>query len=153
MRHIVTSFVAPLSPPHFSTLSPTRCDFRKKVAEHKICVLIFSTTFVTLLYGCVTRIIKKKKKKSLATNSYCDYQSYNNYERVYVCRTLNWYLQKKKSLCSFLSIFMFLTLLSFVFTVPTHQIFTCNSKRHHYTLHTDNIPPIVVVVVIIIIYI
>ena len=46
MRHIVTSFVAPQSPLHFSTLSHKRCDFRKKVIEHKMCVLIFSTTFV-----------------------------------------------------------------------------------------------------------
>jgi hypothetical protein len=47
MRHIVTSFVAPRSAPYFSTLSHKRCDFRrKKVTEHKMCVLIFSTTFV-----------------------------------------------------------------------------------------------------------
>ena len=31
---------------YFSTLSHKRCDFRKKVIEHKMCVLIFSTTFV-----------------------------------------------------------------------------------------------------------
>jgi len=30
----------------FSTLSHTRHDFRKKVTEHKMCVLIVSTTFV-----------------------------------------------------------------------------------------------------------
>jgi hypothetical protein len=46
MRHIVTSFVAPLAPPCFSTLSHKRRDFRKKVIEHKMCVLIFYTTFV-----------------------------------------------------------------------------------------------------------
>jgi hypothetical protein len=45
-RHIVTSFAAPKPPPYFSTLSHKRCDFRKNVTEHKICVLIFSTTFV-----------------------------------------------------------------------------------------------------------
>ena len=44
MRHIVTSFVAPLAPPYFSTLS----HFREKVTEHKMCVLIFSTTFVQI---------------------------------------------------------------------------------------------------------
>ena len=46
MCHIVTSFVAPLAPPYFSTLSHKRHDFREKVIEHKMCVLIFSTTFV-----------------------------------------------------------------------------------------------------------
>jgi hypothetical protein len=46
MRHIVTSFVAPRSPLYFSTLSHKRCDFRKKVIKHKMCVFIFYTTFV-----------------------------------------------------------------------------------------------------------
>jgi len=36
------------SPPvqYFPTLSHQRLDFRKKVTGHKMCVLIFSTTFV-----------------------------------------------------------------------------------------------------------
>ena len=46
MRHIVTSFVAPRSPSYFSVLSHKRCNLWKKGIEHKICVLIFSTTFV-----------------------------------------------------------------------------------------------------------
>jgi hypothetical protein len=46
MRHIVTSFVVPLSPQHFSTLSHKRNDFRKQVVEHKMCDSAFSTTFV-----------------------------------------------------------------------------------------------------------
>jgi hypothetical protein len=46
MRHIVTSFVAPLAPPYFSTLFHKRHDFREKVIDHKIYVLILSTTFV-----------------------------------------------------------------------------------------------------------
>ena len=46
MRHIVTSFVAPLAEPYFSILSHKRRDFRKKVIEYKMCVLIFSTTFI-----------------------------------------------------------------------------------------------------------
>jgi hypothetical protein len=46
VRHIVTSFVASRSPPDFSTLSHNRCDFRKKVVEHKMCVLIFFKTFI-----------------------------------------------------------------------------------------------------------
>ena len=32
--------------PYFSTLSHKRYDFRKKVIEHKMCVMIFPTTFV-----------------------------------------------------------------------------------------------------------
>jgi hypothetical protein len=31
---------------YFSTLSSRRHDFPKKVTEHKLCILIFSTTFV-----------------------------------------------------------------------------------------------------------
>jgi hypothetical protein len=36
----------PLSPPYFSALFHKPCDFRKTDILHKICVLIFSTTFV-----------------------------------------------------------------------------------------------------------
>jgi hypothetical protein len=46
MQHIVTSFMAPMAVSYFSTLSHKRCDFRKTVIEHKMCVLTFSTTFV-----------------------------------------------------------------------------------------------------------
>ena len=56
MRHIVTSFVAPQSPPHFSTLSHKWHDLRKKVTDHKMRVLIFSTTFI--------RNISNSKKNS-----------------------------------------------------------------------------------------
>jgi hypothetical protein len=45
MRHIV-SFVTSLPSQAFSTLSHKRHDFRKKITEDKICVLIFSTAFV-----------------------------------------------------------------------------------------------------------
>ena len=44
---IVTSFVAPLALPKFSSLCHKRQDFRKKeTTEHKIRVFIFSTTYV-----------------------------------------------------------------------------------------------------------
>ena len=43
---LVPSFVVSQSPPSSSTLSHKRYDFRKTVVEHKMCVLIFSTTFV-----------------------------------------------------------------------------------------------------------
>jgi hypothetical protein len=46
MRHIMTSFVAPRSPSHLSTLSHKRCNLREKVIYHKMRVFVFSTTFV-----------------------------------------------------------------------------------------------------------
>jgi hypothetical protein len=45
MHHIVTSFVAPLAPPHFSTLSHKWHDFLKKAVEHKMC-FDFYTVFI-----------------------------------------------------------------------------------------------------------
>jgi hypothetical protein len=45
MRRILLS-VGGLAAPYFSTLSHKRRDFREKVIEHKMCVLIFSITFV-----------------------------------------------------------------------------------------------------------
>ena len=54
MRHIVTSFLAFLTKPHFSSLSHKQHNFRRKKGfEHKMYVLIFSTflskTFVILI--------------------------------------------------------------------------------------------------------
>ena len=57
MRHIVTSFVDPRSPPYFSTLSHKRCDFRKKVTEHKI-VVWFSVQLLSKTF-LIRRIIQR----------------------------------------------------------------------------------------------
>jgi hypothetical protein len=45
MRHIVTSLVAPVAPPCFSTLCHKINGFRKTGIEHKKCVLILFITF------------------------------------------------------------------------------------------------------------
>jgi hypothetical protein len=46
MRLIILPSVASLAAPYFPTLSHKRHLFRKKVTEYKMCVFIFSTTFV-----------------------------------------------------------------------------------------------------------
>jgi hypothetical protein len=46
MLRIVNRHLWLICLPHFSTLSHKRHYFRKKVTELKVCVLIFSTTFV-----------------------------------------------------------------------------------------------------------
>jgi hypothetical protein len=46
MRRIILSSVTCLALPYFSTLSHKRHDFRKTITKHKICVLMFSTSFI-----------------------------------------------------------------------------------------------------------
>jgi hypothetical protein len=46
VHHVVMSFVVPDAPPYFSTLSDVWRDCWEKVIEHKMCVFVFSTTFV-----------------------------------------------------------------------------------------------------------
>jgi hypothetical protein len=55
MRRIMLSSVACPALLYFSTLSHKQRDFRKNIIEHKICVLIFCTTFV--------RNLSRSKKK------------------------------------------------------------------------------------------
>jgi hypothetical protein len=46
MCRITLPFVACPGVPYFSTRSDKRHDFRRKVTEHKMCVVIFSTNFL-----------------------------------------------------------------------------------------------------------
>ena len=45
-RAVAILYASSLPPPHFLLLSHKRYDFRIKVTEHKMCVLIFSKTFI-----------------------------------------------------------------------------------------------------------
>ena len=62
MRHIVTSFVAPRSPLYFSTLSHNGAIFGLKVIENKMCVFIFSTTFVSNISHSKKNLARHRQK-------------------------------------------------------------------------------------------
>jgi hypothetical protein len=64
MRHIVTSFVVPLVPSYFSTLSHKRRNFRKMLLNTDMCVLILSTNFVQNVFH--------SKKNSARHGHKCD---------------------------------------------------------------------------------
>ena len=65
MRHTVTSFVSPLAPSYFSTLTHKGHDFLKNVIDHKICVLIFSTNLSKIFF--ILRIIQRDIFKNVKT--------------------------------------------------------------------------------------
>ena len=70
MRHVVTSFVAPLVPPYFSTLSHKWHNFRgKKITEHKMWVLIFSTVLKNISHS-------KEIQRGIAINVKCLHVKY-----------------------------------------------------------------------------
>jgi len=56
MRRFALSPVACQSLPNVPTLSHTRRDFLRKIIEHKMCVLFFSTTFVISTQKCACKL-------------------------------------------------------------------------------------------------
>ena len=62
MRYIILSSVAWTALPYSSILSNKHQNFRKKCIEHKMCVLIFSTTFVWNIYHSKNKWVRYDKK-------------------------------------------------------------------------------------------
>jgi hypothetical protein len=57
MRHVILSSAVSLALKYFSTSSHKRHDFREKVIEYKMCVLIFSTNLSET--SLILRIIQR----------------------------------------------------------------------------------------------
>jgi hypothetical protein len=87
MRHIVTSLVAHQSPLSFSTLSHKRYDFRKKVIEHKMCVLIICTilskTFL-ILRRIQRDVIKVKTSSCKISIILVGFRSWQSFEKTQI---------------------------------------------------------------------
>ena len=92
MCYIMLSYMACMAPPYFSMLSSHKLrDLRKTLSEHKMCVLIFSTTYVWN--------ISHSKKKS---GRYCHKCTQMfRYSIHYSCRIyetwISWQIFKKYS--------------------------------------------------------
>ena len=66
MRRVILSSVASLALQYFSTLSHKRYDFRKKkVTEHKVCVYIFSRSFVWNISHSKNNCDRYEKKNNI----------------------------------------------------------------------------------------
>jgi hypothetical protein len=69
IRHIVTSFVAPMAPPYILTLSHKRCDFRKKKKFSNIkCLFLFSISLLSKTF-LILRRIQRNIVKNVETSS------------------------------------------------------------------------------------
>jgi hypothetical protein len=66
-RHIVCV----MSPPYFSTLSRKPHNFREKVTEHIMCVLIFSTSFIRKISQSKKNFVTNVKSLHKSTCHFC----------------------------------------------------------------------------------
>ena len=73
MRRIILPSVACLALSYFSTLSHKRHDFREKknVTEHKLCILICSTTFISNIFDSKKNSAEYKHKRCTGIHVKC----------------------------------------------------------------------------------